>query len=116
MQNVDYIPQTRTHYDPAQRAAQWKQRVVREEDTLANGIAPPLSARSQAAGQRGSAGISDVLPGPAPRWGAFPAAAALISRNLHRSATACAAAAPRWPLPAPRATLRTDHHALTTTH
>ena len=72
MQNVDYIPQTRTHYDPAQRAAQWKQRVVREEDTLANGVAPPLSARSQAAGQRGSAGISDVLPGPGSTLGRLP--------------------------------------------
>ena len=65
MQNVDYIPQTRTHYDPTQRAAQWKQRVVHEEDTLASGVPAPASARSRgASGQRGSAGICDVLPGP----------------------------------------------------
>eukprot|EP00937_MAST-01D_sp_MAST-1D-sp2_P003513 g3513.t1 len=59
MQGVDYVPQTRTHYDPTQRAQQWKQRVVREEDILAD--APKPSSR---AGQRVSGALASLLPGP----------------------------------------------------
>ena len=58
MQNVNYVPQTRTHYDPSQRAAQWKQRVHREQDKLA------VPLESSRAGQRVSGDLMTVLPGP----------------------------------------------------
>ena len=50
----------RTTFAPTQRAAQWKQRVVREEYTQ---YTPP-STMNVTGGQHASMGITAVLPGP----------------------------------------------------